>query len=192
MARAPFTIGSERSGKGRRERDDSEGFSCLLQDSLVCTSPRSPSFTSTSLHSDNPPTKHSCRTMKRKVSGLLWSRPPQITQSNRPPFLTFHLPPPLFSPPRLQVLLMGRSGSGKTSMRSIIFDNVVARDTRRLGATIDVESSQIRFLGDLQLDLWDCGGQDGEWSWERLSLPRNRSSDTTARTRMRCICGSRD
>lgn len=55
---------------------------------------------------------------------------------------------------------MGRSGSGKTSMRSIIFDNVVARDTRRLGATIDVESSQIRFLGDLQLDLWDCGGQE--------------------------------
>jgi len=45
-------------------------------------------------------------------------------------------------------------------MRSIIFDNVVARDTRRLGATIDVEASQIRFLGDLQLDLWDCGGQD--------------------------------
>lgn len=59
-----------------------------------------------------------------------------------------------------QVLLMGRSGSGKTSMRSIIFDNVVARETRNLGATIDVESSQVRFLGDLQLDLWDCGGQD--------------------------------
>lgn len=55
---------------------------------------------------------------------------------------------------------MGRSGSGKTSMRSIIFDNVVARDTKRLGATIDVDTSQIRFLGDLQLDLWDCGGQE--------------------------------
>lgn len=57
---------------------------------------------------------------------------------------------------------MGRSGSGKTSMRSIIFDNVVARDTKRLGATIDVDTSQIRFLGDLQLDLWDCGGQECE------------------------------
>lgn len=34
-----------------------------------------------------------------------------------------------------QVLLMGKSGSGKTSMRSIIFANYVARDTRRLGAT---------------------------------------------------------
>uniref|UniRef100_A0A2K6KWZ1 Ras-related GTP-binding protein n=1 Tax=Rhinopithecus bieti TaxID=61621 RepID=A0A2K6KWZ1_RHIBE len=35
-----------------------------------------------------------------------------------------------------KVLLMGKSGSGKTSMRSIIFANYIARDTRRLGATI--------------------------------------------------------
>ena len=31
-----------------------------------------------------------------------------------------------------KVLLMGKSGSGKTSMRSIIFANYIARDTRRL------------------------------------------------------------
>ncbi|ORY75370.1 Gtr1/RagA G protein conserved region-domain-containing protein [Leucosporidium creatinivorum] len=61
---------------------------------------------------------------------------------------------------RKKVLLMGKSGSGKTSMRSIIFRNQLAADTRRLGATIDVESSQIKFLGGLRLDLWDCGGQD--------------------------------
>lgn len=30
---------------------------------------------------------------------------------------------------------MGKSGSGKTSMRSIIFANYIAKDTRRLGAT---------------------------------------------------------
>ncbi|TPX45784.1 hypothetical protein SeMB42_g01310 [Synchytrium endobioticum] len=59
-----------------------------------------------------------------------------------------------------KVLLMGKSGSGKTSMRSIIFANYIARDTRRLGATIDVEHSQIRFLGNLTLNLWDCGGQE--------------------------------
>uniref|UniRef100_A0A8C2FFP6 Ras-related GTP-binding protein n=1 Tax=Cyprinus carpio TaxID=7962 RepID=A0A8C2FFP6_CYPCA len=58
----------------------------------------------------------------------------------------------------LQVLLMGKSGSGKTSMRSIIFANYIARDTRRLGATIDVEHSHVRFLGNLVLNLWDCGG----------------------------------
>ncbi|XP_015787447.1 ras-related GTP-binding protein A [Tetranychus urticae] len=59
-----------------------------------------------------------------------------------------------------KVLLMGKSGAGKTSMRSIIFANYIARDTRRLGATIDVEHSHVRFLGNLVLNLWDCGGQE--------------------------------
>ncbi|CAM0137395.1 unnamed protein product [Umbelopsis sp. WA50703] len=45
-------------------------------------------------------------------------------------------------------------------MRSIIFSNYIARDTRRLGATIDVESSSVKFLGNLTLNLWDCGGQE--------------------------------
>ncbi|KAI9330380.1 Gtr1/RagA G protein conserved region-domain-containing protein [Zopfochytrium polystomum] len=59
-----------------------------------------------------------------------------------------------------KVLLMGRSGSGKTSMRSIIFANYIARDARRLAATIDVEYNQVRFLNNLVLNLWDCGGQE--------------------------------
>jgi Ras-related GTP-binding protein A/B len=45
-------------------------------------------------------------------------------------------------------------------MRSIIFANYVARDTTRLGATIDVEHSHVKFLGNLVLNIWDCGGQD--------------------------------
>ncbi|KAI4755283.1 GTP-binding protein GTR1 [Aureobasidium sp. EXF-3400] len=60
-----------------------------------------------------------------------------------------------------KVLLMGKSGAGKSSMRSIVFSNYVAKDVRRLGATIDVEHSNIRFMGNLMLNLWDCGGQDG-------------------------------
>ncbi|GBG30948.1 Ras-related GTP-binding protein A [Hondaea fermentalgiana] len=59
-----------------------------------------------------------------------------------------------------KVLLMGSSGSGKTSMRSIIFANYLARDTMRLSMTLDVEHSHVRFLGNLVLNLWDCGGQD--------------------------------
>jgi len=45
-------------------------------------------------------------------------------------------------------------------MRSIIFANYLARDTMRLSATLDVEHHHVRFLGDLVLNLWDCGGQD--------------------------------
>ncbi|KAJ7578457.1 Gtr1/RagA G protein conserved region-domain-containing protein [Mycena floridula] len=55
---------------------------------------------------------------------------------------------------------MGASGSGKTSMRSLIFSNNPASLTSRLGATIDVEQNHVRFLGDLILNLWDCGGQE--------------------------------
>ncbi|MFH4977896.1 hypothetical protein AB6A40_004605 [Gnathostoma spinigerum] len=59
-----------------------------------------------------------------------------------------------------KVLLMGKSGSGKTSMRSIIFANYIARDTSRLGPTMEVEHAHVRFLGNLVLHLWDCGGQE--------------------------------
>jgi len=45
-------------------------------------------------------------------------------------------------------------------MRSIIFANYQARDTWRLGYTMEVEHSTVRFLGNLTLSLWDCGGQD--------------------------------
>ncbi|KAF8564188.1 hypothetical protein P879_10335 [Paragonimus westermani] len=62
---------------------------------------------------------------------------------------------------RKKVLLMGKSGSGKTSMRSIIFANYIARDTLRLGPTMDVEHTHMRILSGLVLNLWDCGGQDG-------------------------------
>ena len=73
---------------------------------------------------------------------------------------------------------MGASGSGKTSMRSVILyeftrfvvmkdsqltvrsNNNIASLTARLGATIDVEQNLVRFFGDLILNLWDCGGQD--------------------------------
>lgn len=45
-----------------------------------------------------------------------------------------------------KVLLMGKSRSGKTSMRSIIFANYGAKDTMRLGPTLDVENSHIRYI----------------------------------------------
>jgi len=59
-----------------------------------------------------------------------------------------------------KILLMGRAGAGKTSMRSIIFANYLARETSRLHPTNQVEHSNLRFLGNLMLNLWDCGGQD--------------------------------
>jgi Ras-related GTP-binding protein A/B len=57
-----------------------------------------------------------------------------------------------------KVLLMGRMGAGKTSMRSIIFANYLARDAYRITFTIDVNKHRVRFLNNLVLSLWDCGG----------------------------------
>lgn len=59
-----------------------------------------------------------------------------------------------------KVLLMGKSGAGKTSMRSIIFANFIARDCDRLGPTMEIEHAHVKFLGSLVLLLWDCGGQE--------------------------------
>lgn len=56
---------------------------------------------------------------------------------------------------------MGPGGSGKTSMRAIIFANFVARSAMAtITPTVSVERNQIRFLGNLVLNLWDCGGQN--------------------------------
>ncbi|ODV57836.1 Rag GTPase GTR1 ASCRUDRAFT_78360 [Ascoidea rubescens DSM 1968] len=55
---------------------------------------------------------------------------------------------------------MGRSGSGKTSMRSMIFNNYSANETSRLGATLYVERTEVRFLNNLNLSILDCAGQD--------------------------------
>ncbi|TGZ83762.1 hypothetical protein EX30DRAFT_302283 [Ascodesmis nigricans] len=60
---------------------------------------------------------------------------------------------------RKKVLMLGPSGSGKSSMRAIIFSNYLPKDTQRLGPTKEVENNNIRFLGKLTLNLWDCGGQ---------------------------------
>jgi Ras-related GTP-binding protein A/B len=58
-----------------------------------------------------------------------------------------------------KILLMGRAGVGKTSMRSIIFANCAPRDTFILGWTHEVNESRIRFNGNMILNLLDCGGQ---------------------------------
>ena len=51
-----------------------------------------------------------------------------------------------------KVLLMGKSGAGKTSMRSIIFANYMARDTMRLAPTRKILYLHLLFV-ELQISL---------------------------------------
>jgi Ras-related GTP-binding protein A/B len=72
---------------------------------------------------------------------------------------------------------MGKSRVGKTSMRSIIFANYLARETKSLFPTLNVENTQVKLLGNLVLNLWDCGGQDafmeGYFERQRDNIFRN-------------------
>jgi Ras-related GTP-binding protein A/B len=78
---------------------------------------------------------------------------------------------------RKKLLLMGKSRVGKTSMRSIIFANYLARETKALFPTLNVENTQVKLLGNLVLNLWDCGGQDafmeGYFERQRDNIFRN-------------------
>ena len=63
--------------------------------------------------------------------------------------------------PRIpKVLLMGKANVGKTAMRSIIFGNSAAKDTFSLSYTHGVSESRLKFMGNMVLNLLDCGGQD--------------------------------
>ena len=55
---------------------------------------------------------------------------------------------------------MGKSGVGKTSMRSIIFANTAPKDTFLLAYTTEVAETRLKFMGNLIFNLLDCGGQE--------------------------------
>ena len=58
--------------------------------------------------------------------------------------------------PFTKILLMGKMVVGKTSIKSIIFQNKSAKDTLNLAFTNEVEESHLRFMKNISLDLLDC------------------------------------
>ncbi|CAD8134189.1 unnamed protein product [Paramecium octaurelia] len=59
-----------------------------------------------------------------------------------------------------KMLLMGQHKVGKTSMHSIIFANTPPNQVMQIGLTVDVNQNSFKFMGNLKINLWDCGGQD--------------------------------
>ncbi|XP_054977866.1 ras-related GTP-binding protein B isoform X2 [Sorex araneus] len=63
-----------------------------------------------------------------------------------------------------KVLLMGKSGSVLDRLHSLQINSCLSTyslvDSVGNTKTFDVEHSHVRFLGNLVLNLWDCGGQD--------------------------------
>lgn len=59
-----------------------------------------------------------------------------------------------------KILLLGKSGAGKTSMHSVIFANCPAKETSKIGYTVGRQEHNFVLMGNLKLNLNDCGGQD--------------------------------
>ena len=60
----------------------------------------------------------------------------------------------------IKILLMGKTGVGKTSMKSIIFQNQSAKDTLELAYTNEIEETHFKFMKNLYLSILDCSSRE--------------------------------
>ena len=58
-----------------------------------------------------------------------------------------------------KLLLIGPGSSGKTSMRSVIFENSTPRDAMRIKLTLSLFQGKVELLHNLALNILDCGSQ---------------------------------
>jgi Ras-related GTP-binding protein A/B len=56
----------------------------------------------------------------------------------------------------IKILLMGNKGVGKTSIKSIIFQQQLPKDTLRLAPTDEIEETRAKIMGNINLNLIDC------------------------------------
>ena len=59
-----------------------------------------------------------------------------------------------------KILLMGNKGSGKTSIKSIIFQQKLPKDTIRLAPTNEIEEIHVNIMGSININLIDCCCKD--------------------------------
>lgn len=59
-----------------------------------------------------------------------------------------------------KILLMGNKGSGKTSIKSIIFQQKLPKDTIRLAPTNEIEEIHVKIMGSININLIDCCSKD--------------------------------
>lgn len=55
-----------------------------------------------------------------------------------------------------KILLMGKTGVGKTAIKSIIFQNKTAVDTLKLCSTNEIEETHLYFINNFHINVFDC------------------------------------
>ena len=56
----------------------------------------------------------------------------------------------------IKILLMGKQGVGKTSIKSIIFQQQLAKDTLKIAPSIEIEEIHAKIMGNININLIDC------------------------------------
>lgn len=55
-----------------------------------------------------------------------------------------------------KIVLMGKTGVGKTAIKSIIFQNKTAADTLKLCSTNEIEETHLYSINNLHINVFDC------------------------------------
>ena len=59
-----------------------------------------------------------------------------------------------------KILLMGKKGVGKTSIKSIIFQNNTPKGTLKLCTTNEIEETHLNFLNKIPINILDCSSRE--------------------------------
>ena len=59
-----------------------------------------------------------------------------------------------------KILLMGKKGVGKTSIKSIIFQNKTPKETFKLCPTNEIEETHLNFLNNIPINILDCSSRE--------------------------------
>ena len=60
----------------------------------------------------------------------------------------------------LKILLLGKAGVGKTSIKNIIFEKKAPQDTLKLCPTNEIEESHLYLLKKIPISILDCCSKD--------------------------------
>ena len=60
----------------------------------------------------------------------------------------------------IKILILGRPGVGKTSLKSIIFENKTPNDTFKLGSTNEIQELHLNFLNNFPVTILDFSSKD--------------------------------
>lgn len=63
---------------------------------------------------------------------------------------------------KIKVLLMGKKGVGKTSIKSVIFENMRPQDTFKFSSTEEIEETHVNYVNNILLDVLDFNSNESD------------------------------